>query len=316
MSAARTVREGLLTVGALLGVLCLGLTVAGVAFGIVPLVFRSGSMSPAIETGDLAIARTVDASALRPGDVVSVVTGSGVRVTHRVVSSAPQGDRQQLTMKGDANQAPDAEPYVIARADRVLFHIPKAGYVVNAVASPFGIFVGGLYVAMMLWLVFRRRPPADDDRPKSGGRRRAPRTSRSVPLLRRSATAATALVLACGGPAQAIPWSDAAPITGASLTARTIPAPVAACGLISVGSVQVTWTEVAGATGYVLHSGANGATTEPVGAAVLSKSLSGLITGGRFWVEAQTNFGSVTWTSAPSNSLTYTNLLFLVGLCS
>lgn len=316
MTAARALREGLLTGGALLGVLCLLATAAGMAFGVVPLVFRSGSMSPTIATGDLAIARTVDASAIRPGDIVSVVTGSGARVTHRVVASTPQGDRQRLTLKGDANQTADAEPYVIARAERVLFHVPKAGYVIDAAISPIGIFVGGLYVAVLLRVLFRRRPPDDEDGAKRGGRRRAASTSGRAPLLRRSAIGTAVLVLSCGGPAQAVPWTDAAPVTGGTFTARTIPAPVAACGLISVGSVQVSWAAVSGATGYVLHSGANGATTETVGPTVLSKSLSGLISGGRFWVEAQTNYGSVTWTSLPSNSLTYTNLLFLVGLCS
>lgn len=40
----RGAREVLLTLGALLGVLCIVASIAGVAFGVKPLVFRSGSM--------------------------------------------------------------------------------------------------------------------------------------------------------------------------------------------------------------------------------------------------------------------------------
>ncbi|MFI5428342.1 hypothetical protein [Aeromicrobium sp. UC242_57] len=127
--------------------------------------------------------------------------------------------------------------------------------------------------------------------------------------------AGSAAMLLVASPAAAVPWTDAAPVTGGTLTARTIPAPVASCGLLSVGSVQISWTAVPGATGYVLHHGNAGATVETVGAGVTSKHFTGLITGGTFWVEAQTNYGSVTWKSAASNSLGYSVLLVLVGLC-
>ncbi|MCW2750339.1 MAG: signal peptidase, partial [Aeromicrobium sp.] len=55
----RTAREAFLTLGAVLGVVCIVVTAIGFAFGVKPLIFRSGSMSPAIHTGDMSISRTV-----------------------------------------------------------------------------------------------------------------------------------------------------------------------------------------------------------------------------------------------------------------
>ncbi|NLG47963.1 MAG: signal peptidase I, partial [Gordonia sp.] len=66
----RSRRELALNVGAVLGLMCIVAAIASMLFGITPLVFRSGSMSPEIPTGSLAIARTVDAQDLRVGDVV------------------------------------------------------------------------------------------------------------------------------------------------------------------------------------------------------------------------------------------------------
>ena len=83
----RGAREVFLTFGALLGVLCIAATVAGAAFGVKPLVFRSGSMSPAINTGDLAVSRTVDARELKADDIVSVINSKGNRVNHRSSTS-------------------------------------------------------------------------------------------------------------------------------------------------------------------------------------------------------------------------------------
>ena len=44
-------RELLLTTGAVIGAICLLAAVGSVTFGLQPLIFRSGSMEPAIGTG-------------------------------------------------------------------------------------------------------------------------------------------------------------------------------------------------------------------------------------------------------------------------
>jgi signal peptidase I len=316
----RIAREVLLTFGALLGAACLLLAAASMVLDVRPLVFRSGSMSPAIGTGDLAIARTVDAADVRDGDIVSVVTSTGTRVTHRVVGVEAQGSARRLTLKGDANARPDAEMPTVDRVDRVLFHVPRAGGVVDAVSSPVGLFVLGLYVAGMAALVLRRggEPPAPPDPPtrRAGGARRAARTGRNRAVGRTVAVSATALTLATVGPAgAATPWADSTTVS-AAFTTGVVAAPVSSCGALSVGSVRLNWTAVSGATGYLLRYGTNGTTSEQVGPGVTQKTISGVATSGVFSVQAQVSYGSTTWSSVASGSRSYTVLLTTVSLCS
>ncbi len=248
----RSAREVFLTFGALLGVLCIVATMTGVAFGAKPLVFRSGSMSPAIHTGDLAISRTVEARGLKVGDIVSVVNSEGNRVTHRLVNIARQGNARQLTLKGDANKVADADVYTVKKAERVLFDIPKAGYVVNAAASPGGVFVLGAYVTVMLLLVFRRKGPTDGDEtpaPKrKGGARKADKKGARVSP-RMIATTAFAASIAIATPAAAAPWTNGVVIGGGTFTAYTVTKPdITSCtvtgGSLSQKTATIVWTEV------------------------------------------------------------------------
>ncbi|KAA1399238.1 signal peptidase I [Aeromicrobium ginsengisoli] len=167
----RAVREVVLTVGAILGVLCLVSGVAAIAFDIKPIVFQSGSMAPAVDTGALGISRTVPASDLKVGDVVTVRTGTGVRVTHRIKDISHSGDKATLVLKGDANKVPDDKVYVVKSAPRLLFDVPKAGYVVSFISGPIGIFAGGLMVGVVLLTVFRPGNPRSKS--KGGGSRKA-----------------------------------------------------------------------------------------------------------------------------------------------
>lgn len=143
-----------LSVLAGLGVLCVVVTLAGLLFDVRPLVFTSGSMSPTIDTGALGLSRPADAADLEVGDVVSV-TADDSRVTHRITDIEVEGDEARLVLKGDGNTVEDAEPYTVTSADRVFFHVPMAGYVVNALSGPVGIFLGGMLAAGLLYLVFR-----------------------------------------------------------------------------------------------------------------------------------------------------------------
>ncbi|GAA3531531.1 hypothetical protein GCM10022234_30850 [Aeromicrobium panaciterrae] len=157
----RTLREGLLTFGAVAGVFCMLLAIVSFAFDIKPVIFRSGSMSPAIDTGALAISHTVKAKDIAIGDVVTVKTDAGIRVTHRVKDLSFADGKASLVLKGDANKTPDATVYVVASADRVLFDVPKAGYVASWLSGPTGIFVGGLLAGLLVVTAFApstRRP--------------------------------------------------------------------------------------------------------------------------------------------------------------
>lgn len=157
----RNRRELALNVGAVLGLICIVVAFASMLFGITPLVFRSGSMSPEISTGSLALARTIDAADIRVGDVVSVNNDIGTRISHRVIAIEPAGDGAvSLTLKGDANPGPDGLPYVVTEADRIVGSVPMLGYVAAWLSSKTAIFLGGIVAGALLMLAFGpiRRP--------------------------------------------------------------------------------------------------------------------------------------------------------------
>lgn len=163
----RTGREIALTVGAIAGVLCIVAALATLLFGIKPLVFRSGSMAPAINTGALALAESVPADQLAIGDIISV-DDNGTRITHRVETiESMAGDGMVVTLKGDANDEADSTPYFITEADRVFTHVNGLGYVVAWLSSPVAIFLGGVLVGGLLMIAFypdgRREEPTDRD---------------------------------------------------------------------------------------------------------------------------------------------------------
>lgn len=167
-TSPRSGREWALNIGAVAGTLCIVVALASIVFGITPLVVRSASMAPDMPTGSLAIARTVPATDLRVGDVVSVDNATGTRITHRIVETAPVGDRVALTLRGDANRVTDPLPYVVGEADRVLVDVPLLGYAAAWLSSKTAIFLGGLVAGALLMLAFGpiRRPgdtPANSD---------------------------------------------------------------------------------------------------------------------------------------------------------
>ncbi|HEY0239704.1 MAG TPA: signal peptidase I, partial [Friedmanniella sp.] len=133
-----------------------------------PLIFRSGSMSPEIGTGALALAQQVPATDLAVGDVVSVLNARGVRITHRIRTVEVDGPVATLVLQGDANPVPDAEPYVVTRADRLFFHIDHLGYVIAWLGHRYVVFGAGVLVGVLGAYAFR---PDRPDRAKTGARR-------------------------------------------------------------------------------------------------------------------------------------------------
>lgn len=157
-SMQNRVREVLLSLGALAGLVSIIIFIAGLAFGITPLIFRSGSMSPTIDTGALAFARTVPASEVQVGDIVSVYDSQGTRITHRVESIDQQGNNLAIAqLRGDANPVTDPDPYVITEADRVFFSVDRLGYVAVWLSGPSGLVLGAIAGGGLLYIAFRPR---------------------------------------------------------------------------------------------------------------------------------------------------------------
>jgi hypothetical protein len=206
-------------------------------------------------------------------------------VTHRIVSADHQDGGAVLVLRGDANEAADATPYrVDDHADVVLFHVPRAGYVVGWMSSPFGLFLLGLYAAFLLSVIVRRTPEGG-----AGGKGGplspelrvvppSPTHGRLFPrrcLRRRSILpGGIAVLLVSGGLAGATAeqrvtptlaaWTDSVSVAGTQLTTATaVPTP---SGFTCTGNgnpantVTLTWSAVAGAT-YTVHFGSNDSRT-------------------------------------------------------
>lgn len=242
LSPRRRAGELLLTLGASLGVASVLLAASAMFFGVQPLIFRSGSMSPTISTGSLALAREVPADEIRVGDVVSVPGPDGRRVTHRVekVSSTPSIPGSfSLVLRGDANPVPDRDPYLVTSADRVFLHVPVLGYLAAWLAGPLGMFLAGLAVAAVIASAVVR----PGRRPDPGGRRKA--TAASAAILALAAAGPVAMSASSEGTLAA--FSDAATIlqddaTHVVLQPTTLDCQTGLLGLLSM-TISTTSTD-------------------------------------------------------------------------
>jgi signal peptidase I len=191
------VREVVLDAAAAMGALCLVVALAHALFGTTLLVFRSGSMAPAIDTGALALAVDRPLHDLERGDVVSVVDTDGVRVTHRVVEVTDQG----LVLQGDANPSPDDHVYAVDHADVVLASVPHLGRALDRATHGWWLLLQGSLAAGAVVLVLRRKSP-----PAQGRRSRTAVLSGLV------------VALVVSGPLVRTwaSWSDTADLTGSA----------------------------------------------------------------------------------------------------
>ncbi|MGC0365557.1 signal peptidase [Rhodococcus sp. 27YEA15] len=163
------VGDGVLQILALGGIVCIGLVICAFAFNITLVMFKTGSMSPTIPTGSLAVVRAVPADTVRVGEVVTVNRGPGeLPVTHRVVSVESRSDGVTvLDLKGDDNPQPDPAPYEVTEVRKVLWHVPGLARVIVYFSNP--VVLGLITVAMsaLVVAVFWPRNPdgGDPDEP-------------------------------------------------------------------------------------------------------------------------------------------------------
>lgn len=136
-SAVKWIGERLLDLLAFGGILCIIAVIAAFALNITLIMFKTGSMSPTIPTGSLAIVREIPASEARIGEVLTIDRPGQLPVTHRVVSIADVGGgAYSIEMKGDANDGKDPAPYEVTRVRKVIMSIPGLGYMVAKASDP------------------------------------------------------------------------------------------------------------------------------------------------------------------------------------
>jgi signal peptidase len=146
----------LLNLAAAGGVVCIIAVIAAFAFNITLIMFKTGSMSPTIPAGSLAVVRQIPASEIRVGDVVTVDRAGKPPITHRVraISSVSSigGELRSITMRGDANTSDDPQSYSVGHVRIVLLSVPGLAYAVVAVSHPLalaGITLGA--AALVFW---------------------------------------------------------------------------------------------------------------------------------------------------------------------
>lgn len=183
-AAVHRIYDAITTVGAvavaMVGALALVLSVSThlshqqeyTVFGHPVLTVLSGSMTPAIRTGDLIIDSPVHSTAAAHLQVGQIITfrdpnAASKLITHRIYALAPvAGGQAAYVTKGDANNAPDATPVPAGNAIGVFDHkVSRGGYFLAALHRPMVLAL--LVASPILWFVsgsliaYGRRP--DDD---------------------------------------------------------------------------------------------------------------------------------------------------------
>lgn len=156
---SRAVGGTLLNVAALGGLVCIVLVILAFVFNISLIMFKTGSMSPTIPAGSLAIVQEIAAPDIRVDDVITVDREDALPVTHRVTSVSGTGESRTITMRGDANESEDPAPYTVTEARRVLYSIPGLAKVIVWFSNPW--VLGGLTIGaagLVTWAFWPKRP--------------------------------------------------------------------------------------------------------------------------------------------------------------
>jgi signal peptidase I len=121
--------------------LALGLVIALTALplcGLSPNVIISGSMTPALNVGDLVLLEGLHAAMqIETGDIIAFrVKGMDIPVSHRVIEVLQTADGPAYRTKGDADK--QADQWVIPHQDvlgKVVYAVPKLGYLAGGLRS-------------------------------------------------------------------------------------------------------------------------------------------------------------------------------------
>jgi len=120
-------------------------------------VVSSGSMIPTLNVNDVLIVQGVDFNDIKVKDIIVFHSPSNYDkiIVHRVKDIKEVNGIRTITTKGDAN------PIVIPGTDypitkkeyigKVIFVIPKLGYVTNIIPPPFNYIIVGIIIALVLF---------------------------------------------------------------------------------------------------------------------------------------------------------------------
>jgi signal peptidase len=111
------------------------------ALGARSMVVRSGSMTPAIRTGDVVVVDPIVPTEATVGEIVTFKDpdGSGRLLVHRVRAISRQGGQVAITTQGDANTTQEHwRVPVDGTIGTVVYRVPLLGFAVSWIGSPAG----------------------------------------------------------------------------------------------------------------------------------------------------------------------------------
>jgi signal peptidase I len=97
-------------------------------FGFSPIL--TGSMEPSARPGDLYLTRLVSASTLQVGDIIAINNQiTGTYYSHRIHEMREMNGAIRIITKGDANESPDRDPFMVSPVSKVSKSIEVIPYI-------------------------------------------------------------------------------------------------------------------------------------------------------------------------------------------
>ncbi len=157
-SKSKGIKE-IIIIGSIIIFIIFGIRIAlGLDFTESPFyVVSSGSMIPTLNVNDVLIVQGVDFNDIKVKDIIVFHSPSNYDkiIVHRVKDIKEVNGIRTITTKGDAN--PTVIPgtdYPITKKEyigKVIFVIPKLGYVTNIIPPPFNYIIVGIIIALVLF---------------------------------------------------------------------------------------------------------------------------------------------------------------------
>ncbi len=112
-------------------------------------VVQSGSMEPAIMTGDVIIIQEQEEYLVN--DVITFIDNDDRIVTHRIIKITDEGDLPSYHTKGDANRAEDRDLVFYKNVlGKVVFVLPRFGFLVTFSKTTNGLIAMILIPSLIL----------------------------------------------------------------------------------------------------------------------------------------------------------------------